>query len=600
MKLTDIKEYLDTLCESFAAVLNLEFTITNIDPLERVAGSNDWFKTHGSAYREDEMRPEWKNGFSLQMAATKKPVIVRDALAYMEKYYYDDRKFDFANYALIGHPILVGPEEKVEGCVYFASFDKEQKKLIETKEDQLLLCIEKISNLIASKLEQEDLVDQMRVLNNNLTYVVETMEEGALLISSNGEIRHINKLAKIYLHLDEPKLGEMLLQDVKEVAENTVKTHRNNIREIHRTVDDFQFLLQVKSLYVNESDGDVLCIISPFSQIQEQINQTEGDTNGIENQLVFADKKMRELVSQATVTARHNTNVLITGESGTGKELFARLIHAKSSRKDGPFVAMNCAAIPESLMESELFGYEEGAFTGARKGGKIGKIQLAHKGTFFLDEIGEMPLYLQAKLLRVLSERKIDRIGSNSNSLIDVDVRIIAATNRNLEEMIERKEFREDLYYRLNVVPLHLPPLRERAGDIPVLVQYFLGKYDKILEKDIRGVSTLVLEKLMEYCWPGNVRELENCVEYMMTFEKSNVISMDVLPEKINGLKSENGEGEKKTLKELLHEKEVDVLKNKVKKYGGQPTKKQIKEICDELDISVASYYRKINEFIKE
>ena len=600
MKLTDIKEYLDTLCESFAAVLNLEFTITNIDPLERVAGSNDWFKTHGSAYREDEMRPEWKNGFSLQMAATKKPVIVRDALAYMEKYYYDDRKFDFANYALIGHPILVGPEEKVEGCVYFASFDKEQKKLIETKEDQLLLCIEKISNLIASKLEQEDLVDQMRVLNNNLTYVVETMEEGALLISSNGEIRHINKLAKIYLHLDEPKLGEMLLQDVKEVAENTVKTHRNNIREIHRTVDDFQFLLQVKSLYVNESDGDVLCIISPFSQIQEQINQTEGDTNGIENQLVFADKKMRELVSQATVTARHNTNVLITGESGTGKELFARLIHARSSRKDGPFVAMNCAAIPESLMESELFGYEEGAFTGARKGGKIGKIQLAHKGTFFLDEIGEMPLYLQAKLLRVLSERKIDRIGSNSNSLIDVDVRIIAATNRNLEEMIERKEFREDLYYRLNVVPLHLPPLRERAGDIPVLVQYFLGKYDKILEKDIRGVSTLVLEKLMEYCWPGNVRELENCVEYMMTFEKSNVISMDVLPEKINGLKSENGEGEKKTLKELLHEKEVDVLKNKVKKYGGQPTKKQIKEICDELDISVASYYRKMNEFIKE
>lgn len=600
MKLTDIKEYLDTLCESFAAVLNLEFTITNIDPLERVAGSNDWFKTHGSAYREDEMRPEWKNGFSLQMAATKKPVIVRDALAYMEKYYYDDRKFDFANYALIGHPILVGPEENVEGCVYFASFDKEQKKLIETKEDQLLLCIEKISNLIASKLEQEDLVDQMRVLNNNLTYVVETMEEGALLISSNGEIRHINKLAKIYLHLDEPKLGEMLLQDVKEVAENTVKTHRNNIREIHRTVDDFQFLLQVKSLYVNESDGDVLCIISPFSQIQEQINQTEGDTDGIENQLVFADKKMRELVSQATVTARHNTNVLITGESGTGKELFARLIHAKSSRKDGPFVAMNCAAIPESLMESELFGYEEGAFTGARKGGKIGKIQLAHKGTFFLDEIGEMPLYLQAKLLRVLSERKIDRIGSNSNSLIDVDVRIIAATNRNLEEMIERKEFREDLYYRLNVVPLHLPPLRERAGDIPVLVQYFLGKYDKILEKDIRGVSTLVLEKLMEYCWPGNVRELENCVEYMMTFEKSNVISMDVLPEKINGLKSENGEGEKKTLKELLHEKEVDVLKNKVKKYGGQPTKKQIKEICDELDISVASYYRKMNEFIKE
>ena len=185
---------------------------------------------------------------------------------------------------------------------------------------------------------------------------------------------------------------------------------------------------------------------------------------------------------------------------------------------------MNCAAIPESLMESELFGYEEGAFTGARKGGRIGKIQLANHGTFFLDEIGDMPLYLQAKLLRVLSERKVDRIGSSSSSLINVDVRIIAATNRNLEEMIERKEFREDLYYRLNVVPLHLPPLRERPDDIPFLIQHFIAKYNKILEKEIRTASAPVMELMMKYRWPGNVRELENSIEYMMTFEKSPVL----------------------------------------------------------------------------
>lgn len=161
-------------------------------------------------------------------------------------------------------------------------------------------------------------------------------------------------------------------------------------------------------------------------------------------------------MNQAKIAAQHASNVLITGESGTGKEMFARLIHSESPRKAHPFVAMNCAAIPESLMESELFGYEEGAFTGARKGGRIGK-PACQPWNLFLDEIGDMPLYLQAKLLRVLSERKVDRIGSSSSSLINVDVRIIAATNRNLEEMIERKEFREDLYYRLNVVPLHLP-----------------------------------------------------------------------------------------------------------------------------------------------
>ena len=311
---------------------------------------------------------------------------------------------------------------------------------------------------------------------------------------------------------------------------------------------------------------------------------------------------MRTLVNQAKIAAQHASNVLITGESGTGKEMFARLIHSESPRKAHPFVAMNCAAIPESLMESELFGYEEGAFTGARKGGRIGKIQLANHGTFFLDEIGDMPLYLQAKLLRVLSERKVDRIGSSSSSLINVDVRIIAATNRNLEEMIERKEFREDLYYRLNVVPLHLPPLRERPDDIPFLIQHFIAKYNKILEKEIRTASAPVMELMMKYRWPGNVRELENSIEYMMTFEKSPVLSLEASPQKILSLNNETGKGCHRTggetsclpLKTSLRMKEQEILRTMAARYGGHPTKEQVREICKYLEISVASYYRKI------
>ena len=214
-----------------------------------------------------------------------------------------------------------------------------------------------------------------------------------------------------------------------------------------------------------------------------------------------------------------------------------------------------------------------------------------------------MPLYLQAKLLRVLNDKKVERIGNSSTSLINVDVRIIAATNQNLEEMIERKEFREDLYYRLNVVPLRLPPLRERPDDIPFLIQHFIKKYNKILGKEVRSAAASVMELMMEYRWPGNVRELENCIEYMMTFEKTQVLSLDVVPQKILSLRNETAQNltagldemEDKPLKIRLQEKEQEILKSMAARYGGHPTKEQVKEICQRLDISVASYYRKIS-----
>ena len=218
------------------------------------------------------------------------------------------------------------------------------------------------------------------------------------------------------------------------------------------------------------------------------------------------------------------STILITGESGTGKELFAQAIHNSSARCAGPFVRINCAALPDNLLESELFGYEEGAFTGARKGGKPGKFDLAKGGTIFLDEIGDMPLTMQTKLLTVLQERVVERIGGTNP--IPIDVRVIAATNRDLEKMVAEQTFREDLYYRLNVVRLTIPPLRERVGDISLLVDDLIKRLNAHLRTNIQGINPPALDLLQSYRWPGNVRELENLLERAMNLCHMNQQSL--------------------------------------------------------------------------
>ena len=209
--------------------------------------------------------------------------------------------------------------------------------------------------------------------------------------------------------------------------------------------------------------------------------------------------------------AQTKSTVLITGETGTGKELFRACIHHASSRNHQPFIALNCAAIPRDLIESELFGYEEGAFSGARKGGKPGKFELAHRGSLYLDEIDQLPLPLQSKILRAIQEKEIERIGGTK--VIDTDIRLICTSNRNLLELVENGEFREDLYYRINVVTLNVPPLRERLEDIPELVKHFIAKINKGLGLNIQGVHNDVLKYFKNYAWPGNVREVEHVLE---------------------------------------------------------------------------------------
>ena len=243
--------------------------------------------------------------------------------------------------------------------------------------------------------------------------------------------------------------------------------------------------------------------------------------------MVGKSRKMEEVFELIQTVAKSRSTVLITGESGTGKELVARAIHYNSPRKGGAFVKLNCAALPQDLIESELFGHEKGAFTGAIKQTK-GRFELADEGALLLDEISEIRLPLQAKLLRVLQEREFERVGSGAS--IRVDVRIVATTNRNLQEQIQRGRFREDLYYRLNVIPLRLPALRERKEDIPHLLDHFLGKYNRENEKDIAGVTENAMEMLMAYDWPGNVRELENYIERSVVICQGAQIGEEHLP----------------------------------------------------------------------
>jgi two-component system response regulator AtoC len=270
--------------------------------------------------------------------------------------------------------------------------------------------------------------------------------------------------------------------------------------------------------------------------------------------IVAQSSSMKAIFETVKRLANYNTTIMITGESGTGKELLARAIHHNSPRRGQPFVAINCGAIPENLMESELFGHKAGAFTDATRD-KRGLLEEASGGTIFLDEIGELPLHLQVKLLRVLQEQQIRRVGDER--LIDIDVRVIAATLRNLEDDVQTGRFRDDLFYRLNVVSIHIPPLRERPEDIPVLIQNFMKKHGKRLGIGAKKISPEVLKALQGYHWKGNVRELENCMERALVLAEKESIDLDDLPDSIR----QSGRGEGQAPMALIHGNELSIKK---------------------------------------
>ena len=479
---------------------------------------------------------------------------------------------------------------KIIGVIGLICFEEKQRRHLLNKFDIHMAFLKQISEFISiaahEKKEEQKKENLIQLLNN----IVDRVEQGVLILDKEDNITHINENAVTYLNISNR--SKEYKASIEDIGDSIL-----GFKEYIVTIENEQFNL-LGSIYpvnLNETKYDRMFFFHDLKEFKDKINKLSGSEKHINcNDIIGNSKNVLKLKETIKKVSSSTSTILITGESGTGKEMIARAIHNEGNRSKNPFVAINCAAIPESLLESEFFGYVKGAFTGADPMGKIGKFELANRGSIFLDEIGDMPLFLQTKLLRVLQERKVTRIGSNT--AIDIDVRVISATNKDLINMIEEKKFREDLYFRLNVIPVESPPLRDRVHDIRLLTEYFLDKYLNLFNKKFRKIQ--IDEDLMEifYCynWPGNIRELENTIEFMVNMMKHDgIISKDILPQNIlsERFKKNNVSIEIHTLKDLEKKAIYDALNT----CGWSTEGKKVASL--KLGIGIATLYRKIEEY---
>lgn len=417
-----------------------------------------------------------------------------------------------------------------------------------------------------------------------LTAVMDTIGDGILAIDQQEIITHFNSAAeKILSYKSDEVIGEKIKNvfiseiPLLEILHNGLPY---NNQEIVVTTFKGKNHYLTSGRPIKDSNGIVIgavAVLKAMKDVEELVySVTKPYINSFVD-IIHVSEVMEHTINLAKLVAQNDSTVLIRGESGTGKELFARAIHMASPRAEKIFAPINCAALPDALLESELFGYEEGAFTGAKKGGNSGLFEYANGGTIFLDEIGELSISLQAKLLRVLQEGKIRRVGGNKE--IAVDVRIVTATHSNLEEMIRENQFREDLYYRLNVIPICIPPLRERKEDLPLLIESLLFKKNHRLKKHVKYILKPAMEKLMQHDWLGNVRELENVIERAVSLASQDEITPDhiildhiSLPTSITTSPTITT----RKLKEVLDEMECCILRETINKYG---TSRQVGKI---------------------
>lgn len=482
----------------------------------------------------------------------------------------------------ISMPIAI--DNEVIGVIGLVCFTEEQRKHIIKNYEVFSTFLEQIADLISSKASEELENFKLKKINKVFKNIIEKIDQGVLVIDENNKIISINNSARKILKLaSTPKfIDDLEKRDLKLL----------NLREYKLSINNKEYILLGEEEKIIKSPNVynkifIFTDINTLNEISTSMSNTKEYVNL--DHIIGNSDEIKYLKDKIRLIKDSNSTVLILGESGTGKELFARSVHTESQRASKPFVAINCSAIPDTLLESELFGYVNGAFTGADPKGKVGKFELANGGSLFLDEIGDLPLYLQPKLLRVIEDKRVQRLGSNE--YIDVDIRIIAATNKDLKQMIKENKFREDLYYRLNVIPMKIPPLRERKEDIEVLSNYFKNKYSKIFNKKNIKIDKEVLEIYKEYPWPGNVRELENSIEYSMNMVKENsyITKEDIIKDIIKHSKEESV----KTLN--LEELEKQAIIEALEIFGDG--KKEKIMASEALGIGIATLYRKINKY---
>jgi len=482
------------------------------------------------------------------------------------------------------------------GVIGLIALNQEQHLNLIKHQDQMLKFLYRMAELLVSKISEMAMMKQWKVMTEKLQTIIESIHEGIIAIDERGILTHCNHTAELLLKSTKDKLIGQPLETILPGTPmlNVLKTGTGYVEKEEMyplNNDQMHFIVTAKPIKLMDK---VSGVVSTFRGISDARRLVYSLTNHHEffflSEIKGESDRLKMVKEQARHVANSDSNILITGESGTGKGLFARAIHFSSNRKSGPFISVNCGAIPESLLESELFGYTKGAFTGANRNGKIGKFEMADNGTILLDEIGDMPLHLQVKLLHVIQNKEIERVGSVSP--IPVNIRVIAATNKNLEEMVAERTFRSDLFFRLNVIPLQIPPLRERKSDIPILMEHFLKEHMQKLGKLIHSFSPEVVDIFKNYHWPGNVRELENAVEYAVNMASEIVIHPENIPRRM--IQTERKNMGASTLKERLLYHEGEIIREMLNRYGS--TVEDKKRIAAELNISLATLYRKIEE----
>ena len=482
-------------------------------------------------------------------------------------------------------------------CIVEIAAKTKLKHLI--KDDLIKKYVEKI---IPTSYSTGELLLDANKFERQFDLLLSIIDDGIICTNNDGIIQFYNHMARKILSINANEMIDSFVGDcIKDINFQSILTNKTPFFEKLIKINHIDINLEIKHIQLNVFDGFILKM-TKFSQLEKKQAKLRAQlvNSGNISKYTFDDilgSSIQTINTKkiANKMAQSNSSILIIGESGTGKELFAQSIHSASRRKDGPFVAVNCSTFQENLLQSELFGYEEGAFTGAKKGGKIGIFEMAHKGTLFLDEIGELSLETQAKLLRVVEDKEIRRIGSSD--IISCDVRIIAATNRNLEELIEKGKFRLDLYYRLNTLIIEIPALRERKEDIPQFIKYFFEKESKSELK----IEEDVLKFLIKYEWKGNVRELRNCIEYMAHVYEDRIKMKDLpiyiykkyLNENKKEVKSEENNREKIENQDFDKKVLLKIFELLQKQNIGR---RRLKERLQFFDINISEY--KLREII--
>ncbi|GLY12485.1 ATPase AAA [Bacillus badius] len=587
--LQGIQELVQQVADAISAALKVEAEIVD-ETMTVMAGTGECRKRVNTIEEGGKKEAGYVYG---RVLITKQAFVVEDAR--------NDPMYDplvdtgeLEEVAEICCPILY--KEKAIGVIGLLAFNQEQHSRLIKNKQQMLNFLWRMSELITGKVAEKEAANQLLLTKNKLNTILESIQDGILAIDHCGTVTHCN--STVELLLDTPK-DQMVGKPLKWVLPESpmlsvLESGRGYTEkeEIYQTAKQhFHFVVTATPIFNQNHIYGVVASIRKMSDVRKlAYSLTAGELD-----LSFAEVKgksnvIKSLKQQAMKVSNSHSNILLTGESGTGKGVFAMAIHNASNRASGPFISVNCGSIPETLLESELFGYAKGAFTGANKEGKIGKFEMADGGTIFLDEIGDLPLHLQVKLLHVLQHKKVERVGGGQP--LPVDIKVIAATNQNLEKMVKEGEFRADLYFRLNVIPLYLPPLRERKVDIPILMNHFLSKHTASLRKNIYGFDPHVIELFQNYNWPGNVRELENAVEYAVNMEQSNRITVQSVPGRI--LEQKNIPSEPSSLKAMLSLHEKEILQDMLRKYGHSVKAK--KQIAARLNISLATLYRKLEE----